>query len=879
MSALAARPVSLFVFRHFILSGFLVVMAVFPSRAQDDPGSVFPQPAYPAEQFVDFMGLSAGPFEGAVKTGPGPNDYFGTRFKPEVFFDLGIRHYRTCLKNFLTKPDTMQNTRDAYAKYGFKPMWLIDARAVGTPDQFVQLVKAYGGSEVIDEIEGPNEVNNKFPPQELNLKYGGKVDEAAGGAFMNDYYKAVKADPETKDISVVAYTAIFTDYRLARPCDAYDCSNMHSYQGYNVPSASLLPCFIMANHLLPEGGVIKPFIPTECGYNVEEDKSNQIKGNGNRRAQALNIPMLYGEYFRHGFIKRAYLFGLVNADGYGLLENDQVTKRPSYYAVQSLVSALKDATWNPVTRKWEGGQFTPKALLYTVASAPATLKTVTLLKQSGEYSILMWNELPNWDSNAKHDIQNPPANVTLKFTTAVGDTAQVLRQDDTGAFKPAEQLTITNGSMAVSVPSSVIIIRIKPATDILTATLDAPAHLTGEATENSVKLSWSAPSNGVPPAGYFVFRNGWCIASTTGTSITDKTPWIRPGLGYTYGVQAYDRSGNMSARTTQVIQTPAKYPDYILTDLGLVNPDAKPGDQVKFRARMKNVGTGNSPAQTPLSVTFHLDGEVMSWGGGGDLSPGQELEVTGDGGPHPTPFWTVTAGSHLLEGHIDDINRVPGESDKVNNVQDKTIVIGNTFKGEVRGASREAPDQVDLTAEGTEDWIQWGLNDAKAVNRKAKVNEISDQTTTGAGFETWTGGFAIRSSWSDGSPTLSNGGNSSSLWFNGVGGSYSFTAPADTSERILKVYTAGLNGVTCSLTATLSDNSAPPYVSKTWTGNSGVGNWAPVPGDFAVVYTIRYHAASAGQTLKIDYKLENEPDRFLGQARLGAATLAHVQQP
>ena len=55
--------------------------------AQDDPGSVFPQPAYRADQFVDFIGLSAGVFENSSK------------YPPEYFFDLGVRHYRTVLKN------------------------------------------------------------------------------------------------------------------------------------------------------------------------------------------------------------------------------------------------------------------------------------------------------------------------------------------------------------------------------------------------------------------------------------------------------------------------------------------------------------------------------------------------------------------------------------------------------------------------------------------------------------------------------------------------------------------------------------------------------------------------------------------------------------
>jgi hypothetical protein len=359
----------------------------------------------------------------------------------------------------------------------------------------------------------------------------------------------------------------------------------------------------------------------------------------------------------------------------------------------------------------------------------------------------------------------------------------------------------------------------------------------------------------------------------------DKSPWIRPGLGYTYTVRAYDPAGNMSAPSAAVIQTPRRYPDYVITDLGLEKPAAQAGDKVRLRARIRNVGDGNTPADTAVAVTFHIDGKVISWGGIGGLKPGGEAEIVGEGGPHPTPFWTATEGEHLLTAEIDDIDRIPEERDRVNNVQDKSIVIGSNFKGELLGASEEAPTQVDLTREGTEDWVHWGLRDGRAVNRKTGAHGFSDITITGAGFASWTGGFGVRSTWSDGSPVASNPGANASLWFNGVGGAYHFTAPADMGERVLRIYAGGVSGASCTLTASLSDDSAPAYVSKTWTGNSGHGNWAPVAGDFCVVYTLRYHAASAGQVLKIEYKLEAEPNRFLGQARLGAATLSQTSVP
>ena len=193
-------------------SGILFLTAATSASAQLRGGPLAPQPrpqpAFRAEDFVEFIGLNASPFDRYLDSGRFKGA--GTKYPPELFFNLGVRYYRTGLKHDLTPADLPQRVADAFAKYGARPMLLIDPRKNGSPDELVALLKQYPPG-VIAAVEGPNELNNKFPPQELNLRYKGKTDEAAGAAYMDDYYKAIKADPVTAGIPVVAYTAIFTD--------------------------------------------------------------------------------------------------------------------------------------------------------------------------------------------------------------------------------------------------------------------------------------------------------------------------------------------------------------------------------------------------------------------------------------------------------------------------------------------------------------------------------------------------------------------------------------------------------------------------------------------------------------------------------------------
>lgn len=849
------------------MAALLLTVGAERSEAQTPPPTA--QPTFTADQFTNFVGINGSPLRYYVIPS-GPYAGAGKTYDPQVFYDLGIRYYRTALFNDLTLADNADQVRAAWESHGVRPMLLIDPNKTKTPEELMAKLKPFDPNSVA-EIEGPNEVNNKFPPQDLNIKYKGKTDEAGGAAFMDDVYSAIKGNAATRNISVVSYTAIFTDYHLARPDASFDFSNMHSYQGYMVPSSSLLMNETRFNNILPDGATIKPFVPTECGYNVQPDRANGTNGTGSLRAQALNIPMLLAEYFRHG-IRRAYLFAIQNADGYGLLEDDLKTKRPSYFALQNLMATIKDAVWNPQTHAWTGGEFTPRVLLFGMTGAPPTVHSLTLQKKDGTYLLLLWNELRNFDENTHKDIINAPVPITLRLQTPVLDQATLLTQNDAGGYDTGTA-TVQNGVLTLNVPSWVMIVRLTPRPSATHTLPPAPRAVGGTATENSIRLTWLAPLLSTPVAGYFLYRNGEFLTATRGTTYNDSSTWIRPGLGYTYAVQSYDSAGGMSPRVTATIRTPNLRPDLVCT--GVDVPTVKAGDAVAFRGTLKNIGDGATPHDTVTGLTFYIDGQYTTYAttDGTALAPGESRTMTAQGGGKAGK-WTATAGAHILRVLVDDIDRVPDERSKANNNIDRSLLVDVHTPGLLLGAADPAPGQVDLTAEGTEDWIHWGVGDKNSVNRKANGgHQIGDLMDIGAGYRDATVGFGMSAKWTDGAPTARMDDTHSSLWLNNMGHGYGFTAPADAQERVLRVYVGGIEGAACTLTAHLSDGSAPDYVSQTFNGNLAF-SWAPVPDGFTGVYTIRYRAAAAGQKLNITWTLTGEPNRFLGQARLQAATLA-----
>ncbi len=228
----------------------------------------------------------------------------------------------------------------------------------------------------------------------------------------------------------------------------------------------------------------------------------------------------------------------------------------------------------------------------------------------------------------------------------------------------------------------------------------------------------------------------------------------------------------------------------------------------------------------------------------------------------------------LQQYHLQWIH-IPEEQSKTNNDYDCSLWVDVTAAGLLMGRSEPAPAKVNLTTEGSLDWIQWGLSGNDSVIRKSTGgSKLSDLTEIGKGFRGSTAGCGVEMSWNDGAPTPSVNSSPTGLWWNVVDHGYSLTAPADSQERVLKVYVGGIGGAHGKLTAHLSDNSAPDYVSDTWDGNAGQGHWAAVPGSFYAVYTLRYRAASPGQNITVSWVLIDEPNRARGQARIQAAALS-----
>ena len=172
---------------------------------------------------------------------------------------------------------------------------------------------------------------------------------------------------------------------------------------------------------------------------------------------------------------------------------------------------------------------------------------------------------------------------------------------------------------------------------------------------------------------------------------------------------------------------------------------------------------------------------------------------------------------------------------------------------------------VNLTQQGGLDWAHWGLSSPASFNHRSGVaQQISNYSMVGGNGAGTYGDHRFAFSWTDGTPTAS-ATTTTGLYVNGSpGNGFRITVPADTTTRVVRVY-VGVWYAHGRMEAQLSDNSAPVYVDRSVNNNGGSTDG---------LHTIRYRAASAGQTLTITYTMQSTYYSPYGNVTMQAATLA-----
>ena len=624
-----------------------------------------PEPAQRADDFVDRIGVAT---HWSYPDTPYGFAYDGAK---KLLGESGIRHVRDGLH---------PRERDLFNTYGIRATTIFGPSE--KPADIVARVRE--NIDFIEMIEGPNEVDI-FP---TSSSYNGKVFPQGAIDFQNDLFRELRNDPLTRQIPIIAPSVARTDSNLKlAPLRAFDFLVMHPYAGGQMPSRSLrgdfAPAMQNAAQILGNDVDMKRVVVTESGYHTATGADLTIAGvqpGVSERAQAKYIPRHFAEYFNEG-IRRTFTYEFIdefpnastNAEAsFGIVRRD-LTPKPAYLALQRLISTLSEAKWNPTTKQWRKRAFVPRALDYTLSGDIKNVHHTLLQKANGTFYLLLWQEVPSFDTKTKQDIVNAPVSVTLRLSTRIAMASAF----DLGGMSTPQKNWRAPSRMALQVSDEVLIVRLKPEEVPSQTELSrvAPRGLRAtSATGTSISLDWRSSPLAREGGGYFVWRMGQYLGQTSSTNFVDSG--LIPGAGYEYSIQAHDKFGRISPAVTAVLRTKNERPNLIVTAIMWTPDKPKNGDSVTFRATVKNIGNGATPAGTTLGLAFFVNGTLVSWSDTSReaLAPEALRSLESNSGPQATALWKATPGTHTIRVQTDDVNRIV-ESDETNNTLEKTLVV------------------------------------------------------------------------------------------------------------------------------------------------------------------------------------------------------------
>ncbi|MEU4695420.1 hypothetical protein [Actinoplanes sp. NPDC023714] len=171
------------------------------------------------------------------------------------------------------------------------------------------------------------------------------------------------------------------------------------------------------------------------------------------------------------------------------------------------------------------------------------------------------------------------------------------------------------------------------------------------------------------------------------------------------------------------------------------------------------------------------------------------------------------------------------------------------------------PDEVDLRAEGTIDWVHWGEQGTYALERNANGGFAILEGTPGEDRRRHTASPETFR-WTGGSPLAAAKGVTSGVQACDEGGGFTLSAPAGTRDSTLRLYVGALAG-RGTLEVSLSTGGKPVTDSWEQSGDSMA----------TAAYTVSYTASGTGK-ISIKWITDESFDTDCGGVSLQAATLS-----
>ncbi len=371
--------------------------------------------------------------------------------------ESGIRYVRDSARSL-----TYDRANDLYNSLGIKTNMVTGRRSGPEPapldptqiDEELNEIKTQALAATVS-LESPNE---------YDLEHGSDTEWVARiKNYSYTLYTKAKADEMLRHLPVIGPSLTSLEaYEAVGNADEYiDYVNLHMYEwsycpgfpGWDNNGSHSITWYLneLARQQSPSG---KPVQSTEAGYH------NDIKTGGlSEEAEGKYTARMFAEFFRRG-VYRTCKYELTNQDiptregVFGLLRID-LSEKPSFRAVKNLITILTD----------KGPSFEPGTLNYVLSGSMDNVRQILFQKRNDDFYLMVWVEVPSWNSTTLVDIYPPPQEVVLTLQDSNRISSATLYVFNNTADVNTFNLTINNNQVTFNATDKISIIKLSNSTN------------------------------------------------------------------------------------------------------------------------------------------------------------------------------------------------------------------------------------------------------------------------------------------------------------------------------------------------------------------------------------------------------------------------------
>jgi hypothetical protein len=215
---------------------------------------------------------------------------------------------------------------------------------------------------------------------------------------------------------------------------------------------------------------------------------------------------------------------------------------------------------------------------------------------------------------------------------------------------------------------------------------------------NSNTVTWCDAFLGPLAVGEEYEISATMEGSSGGTWECGKDPQytVRVFLNDTNDFEEISRDNNYSVEKTLTVDGKA---NLTITDITWTPSSPETGDNVTFKAAVKNIGTVNTPKNVVHLVQFYVNNVLVSWSDSrlDPINVDTQVRLTANAGPDEGDgTWTATPGSFIVKAVVNDSNAFE-ESDYENNSFEIDLTIAGIHNSFTEGKVYVEKDKLRIT--------------------------------------------------------------------------------------------------------------------------------------------------------------------------------------